>query len=584
MLDAIMKVSVLSAAVLLTACAWRPQPVEAKKALADAIENNSTLVVPRSVTSALHRSGDTRITAPAEKRRFRIDARDIDAKEFFTSLVGQSRYSFVVHPDVSGTITLSLRNVTLGDVLNAVADTYGYDIQRRGGIIYVYPAGVRSETFEVNYLLLARQGNSSINVTTSGVSDDSDDSDSSSSSSSSSGSDSNSSGTDITTTSENDLWKSLEAALKGLVGTGEGRSVIMNPQAGLVTVTAMPKELKTVREFLSKTQEALRRQVIIEAKILEVTLNDGFQSGIDWENLKWRGVNHPERGIFGGTSTGVNGSVYYDSDGNLQSFTNQSAISQGGPAYPYYQTGSTYGVTDDIVGLIGGGVGIRITDGSFATAIQLLKTQGDVTTLSNPRVTALNNQKAVIKVGTDRKYVSDISSSSNSDSSSTSLSPSISFETYFSGVALDVLPQIDADGHVLMHIHPSVIKVDDDPRVINLAGFGGTSSEPMTLPMAKSDVRETDTIVDANSGEIIVLGGLMETSEIDRQSRIPGLGDIPGLGEVFKNRQKVGQKRELVIMLKPVVVRENTWKDELQRASDLLDDWYPSKGSKKKGK
>jgi MSHA biogenesis protein MshL len=552
---------VLSAAVLLTACSGHVDPTEAKKTLSDAIENNSELVIPRSVTSALHRSGDTRITAPAEKRRFRIDARDIDAKEFFTSLVGQSRYSFVVHPDVSGTITLSLRNVTLGDVLNAVADTYGYDIQRRGGIIYVYPAGVRSETFEVNYLLLARQGNSSINVTTSGVSDDSDDSDSSSSSSSSSGSDSNSSGTDITTTSENDLWKSLEAALKGLVGTGEGRSVIMNPQAGLVTVTAMPKELKTVREFLSKTQEALRRQVIIEAKILEVTLNDGFQSGIDWENLKWRGVNDPERGVFAGTSTGVeNGS------------------------YKYYTTNSTYGVTDDIIGLIGGGVGIRITDGSFATAIQLLKTQGDVTTLSNPRVTALNNQKAVIKVGTDRKYVSDISSSSNSDSSSTSLSPSISFETYFSGVALDVLPQIDADGHVLMHIHPSVIKVDDDPRVINLAGFGGTSSEPMTLPMAKSDVRETDTIVDANSGEIIVLGGLMETSEIDRQSRIPGLGDIPGLGEVFKNRQKVGQKRELVIMLKPVVVRENTWKDELQRASDLLDDWYPSKDSKKKGK
>ncbi len=561
MLDSVIKVSVLSAAVLLTACSGHVDPTEAKKTLSDAIENNSELVIPRSVTSALHRSGDTRITAPAEKRRFRIDARDIDAKEFFTSLVGQSRYSFVVHPDVSGTITLSLRNVTLGDVLNAVADTYGYDIQRRGGIIYVYPAGVRSETFEVNYLLLARQGNSSINVTTSGVSDDSDDSDSSSSSSSSSGSDSNSSGTDITTTSENDLWKSLEAALKGLVGTGEGRSVIMNPQAGLVTVTAMPKELKTVREFLSKTQEALRRQVIIEAKILEVTLNDGFQSGIDWENLKWRGVNDPERGVFAGTSTGVeNGS------------------------YKYYTTNSTYGVTDDIIGLIGGGVGIRITDGSFATAIQLLKTQGDVTTLSNPRVTALNNQKAVIKVGTDRKYVSDISSSSNSDSSSTSLSPSISFETYFSGVALDVLPQIDADGHVLMHIHPSVIKVDDDPRVINLAGFGGTSSEPMTLPMAKSDVRETDTIVDANSGEIIVLGGLMETSEIDRQSRIPGLGDIPGLGEVFKNRQKVGQKRELVIMLKPVVVRENTWKDELQRASDLLDDWYPSKDSKKKGK
>ena len=565
MLDSVIKVSVLSAAVLLTACSGHVDPTEAKKTLSDAIENNSELVIPRSVTSALHRSGDTRITAPAEKRRFRIDARDIDAKEFFTSLVGQSRYSFVVHPDVSGTITLSLRNVTLGDVLNAVADTYGYDIQRRGGIIYVYPAGVRSETFEVNYLLLARQGNSSINVTTSGVSDDSSDSDSSStsssSSSSSSGSDSNSSGTDITTTSENDLWKSLEAALKGLVGTGDGRSVIMNPQAGLVTVTAMPKELKTVREFLEKTQAALRRQVIIEAKILEVTLNDGFQSGIDWENLKWRGVNDPDRGVFAGTSTGVeNGS------------------------YKYYTTNSTYGVTDDIIGLIGGGVGIRITDGSFATAIQLLKTQGDVTTLSNPRVTALNNQKAVIKVGTDRKYVSDISSSSNSDSSSTSLSPSISFETYFSGVALDVLPQIDADGHVLMHIHPSVIKVDDDPRVINLAGFGGTSSEPMTLPMAKSDVRETDTIVDANSGEIIVLGGLMETSEIDRQSRIPGLGDIPGLGEVFKNRQKVGQKRELVIMLKPVVVRENTWKDELQRASDLLDDWYPSKDSKKKGK
>ena len=135
-----------------------------------------------------------------------------------------------------------------------------------------------------------------------------------------------------------------------------------------------------------------------------------------------------------------------------------------------------------------------------------------------------------------------------------------------------------------MHIHPSVIKVDDDPRTLNLAGFGGTSSEPMTLPMAKSDVRETDTIVDANSGEIIVLGGLMENTETDRQSRIPLLGDIPVVGEAFKNRQKVGQKRELVIMLKPVVVRENTWKDELQRASDLLEGWYPTKDSRKSGK
>ncbi|WP_420481773.1 type II secretion system protein GspD, partial [Aeromonas veronii] len=213
------------------------------------------------------------------------------------------------------------------------------------------------------------------------------------------------------------------------------------------------------------------------------------------------------------------------------------------------------------------------SDGNFNVAVNLLKTQGDVNTLSSPRVTATNNQKAVIKVGTDEYFVTNASTTTVSTTSGDRTTPNVELTPFFSGISLDVTPQIDEEGKVLLHIHPSVIDTEEQTKTIKV-----TDSDTLVLPLAKSSIRESDTVVQANNGDIIVIGGLMKTDKQEIVSKVPLLGDIPWVGEAFTNRRESTKKVELVIMLKPTVVEKDTWQNELQRSSELLDKWYPAKG------
>jgi MSHA biogenesis protein MshL len=140
---------------------------------------------------------------------------------------------------------------------------------------------------------------------------------------------------------------------------------------------------------------------------------------------------------------------------------------------------------------------------------------------------------------------------------------------FFSGIALDVTPQIDADGNVLLHVHPSVIDVSEQIKEIKVSGSS------LELPLAQSEIRESDTVIKASSGDVVVIGGLMKSENIEVVSKVPLLGDIPFMGEAFTNRSKSTVKTELIIMLKPTVVGADTWSNELQRSKDLLDRWYP---------
>jgi MSHA biogenesis protein MshL len=140
---------------------------------------------------------------------------------------------------------------------------------------------------------------------------------------------------------------------------------------------------------------------------------------------------------------------------------------------------------------------------------------------------------------------------------------------FFSGIALDVTPQIDKSGEVILHVHPSVTVTDEQTKTIRL------SDGDFILPLAQSSVRESDTIIRAKSGEIVIIGGLIETRKMDSESKTPLLGDIPLLGELFKSKSEATQKKELIIMLKPIVVGQNTWKNQLQDARKLLKQWFP---------
>lgn len=551
----------ISVAVLAAGCtSYRhPEPVQAKDALKHAMTEQNKVgalaTVPKSVQSELLQMNRPPQALSMPEQRLRIAAHDVDAVEFFGSLFKGSRYSVAVHPGVAGQISVELKDVTLPEVLAVVGDMYGFDVQRKGNVFHVYPAGLRTETIPVNYLMMSRRGLSRTSVSTGGVtSNDSNNSNNSSFDNANGGSNNssssnasngnagsnNSNGTRIETDTNSDYWTDLRTSLEMLIGSGDGRAVITSPQAGLVTIRAYPKELKAVREFLSQSETHLKRQVVLEARILEVALNEGYEQGVDWSGLSasWDG----NKGITGGGSAAPS---------QLPTTPNQ------------------------IFSALGGGAGFKISDGNFNVAVNLLKTQGDVNTLSSPRVTATNNQKAVIKVGTDEYFVTNASTTITTNSSGVSdKTPNVELTPFFSGIALDVTPQIDEEGKVLLHIHPSVIDTEEQNKVIDM----GTTGGKLELPLAKSSIRESDTVVQANNGDIIVIGGLMKTDKQEIVSKVPLLGDIPWVGEAFTNRRESTKKVELVILLKPTVVEKDTWQNELQRSSDLLDKWYPPKG------
>ncbi|MEM6250046.1 pilus (MSHA type) biogenesis protein MshL [Shewanella vaxholmensis] len=534
----------------------RPQPEASKAALAAsmATATASTTPPPATMPDAVQRelnsgallSGLT--PALETERRFDVSAHDVDAKVFFPSLVQGTPLSVAVHPDVQGTISLSLKGVTLSEAIQVVEDIYGYEVSREGRILRVFPAGMRTETFPLNYLYMERDGLSVTSVSSGRISDSNNsNSNSSNNNSNNSGSSNNSSnssngnnsssngssdssnGTFIRSRTKTDFWGELKETLTAIIGdTGNGRQVVVTPQAGLVTIRAFPSELRQVRTFLNSAESHLQRQVILEAKIIEVTLSDGYQQGIQWDNV----LGHV---------------------GN----TNVNFGTSKGP-----------GLSDKITSAIGGVTSLSIKGSDFTTMINLLDTQGDVDVLSSPRVTASNNQKAVIKVGTDEYFVTDVSSTTVGGTPPVT-TPQVELTPFFSGIALDVTPQIDSDGNVLLHVHPSVIDVKEQTKDIKV------SDASLELPLAQSEIRESDTVIRAASGDVVIIGGLMKSENIEVVSQVPLLGDIPFLGELFKNRSKQNKKTELIILLKPTVVGVDTWQTELQRSKTLLDRWYP---------
>ncbi|KGJ94313.1 pilus (MSHA type) biogenesis protein MshL [Colwellia psychrerythraea] len=550
-----LKITLLTLMFSLIGCQSVPNDaVDIKEGLDTAIEENKSFDGPKPLTQIpnsvqqelmLNDMNLAKQGMLAEKR-LEVSATEVEAKDFFQAIVRGSRYNVIIHPEVTGQISLSLNNVTLSEALTVVEDVYGYEIIRRGNVVKVFPPGIRTETIALNYLFLKRFGSSSTTINSGGVSENDPNSGNSSNNNNNSsnnnsggnnnqngnnGSNNQNSGINLYTENESNFWKELKESLVAFVGTGEGRSVIVSPQAGLVTVRALPQEITAVKNFITATESHLHRQVIIEAKIMEVTLSDDFQQGIKWNKV----------------------------------------LDQVGSAEIVYST--TGNVVGNVISNTIGGVNTmafsKQTNGSdFSGVIELLQTQGNVQVLSSPRITATNNQKAVIKVGEDEYFVTEVSSTTTTGTSTTT-TPEVELTPFFSGIALDVTPQIGKDGSVILHVHPSVTLTEEQNKTIQIG------SEQLILPLAQSSVRESDTIIRANSGEVVVIGGLIETYNIDMESKTPILGDIPYLGELFKNKSQKSQKRELVIMLKPVVVGQDTWKNQLQDARSLLTKWFP---------
>jgi MSHA biogenesis protein MshL len=268
---------------------------------------------------------------------------------------------------------------------------------------------------------------------------------------------------------------------------------------------------------------------MLEAKIVEVTLSQDMQTGINWAGFAQVGGKGGQLTVGSaapGTTLGTSGKLGNASGDAVAPGVSLAAGSLGRGFY-----------------------GLAFQASNFAALLNFLQTQGDVSVLSSPRIATLNNQKAVLKVGSDELYVTGVTTSTTTAGSNTVSSPSVTLQPFFSGISLDVTPQIDDAGNVMLHVHPTVSTVTEKSKAIDLGSLGS-----FKLPLAASTVNETDSIVRLRDGQIAAIGGLMKQVAQNERTGVPGLQDAPMVGGLFRQTSVVSSKRELVILLKPTVV------------------------------
>ncbi len=516
---------------------------------------------------------------PALEERFNVAFNNVPAQKFFHSIVVGTRYNILVHPQVSGTISANLKDVTLVEALDAIREMYGYDYQIDGTRISIRPLTMQTRMFHINYLVGSRRGSSNLRVSSTSVSDAGNNNNQNNPNAQNQrvnqpnqpnqGNGGNQFGnggvqiesTDVNTSTNNDFWGDLKAAIEALVGPREGgRSVVVSPHSGVLVVRAMPEELRNVDAYLKATQMSVDRQVILEAKILEVELNDSFQSGINWASFASLRSSHPNRVSGGLIQPGASLAPLPYTGGQPPVISNGSGLSAS--------SGFSLSNAANAAGSL---FGLAFQTNNFAALISFLESQGTVHVLSSPRVAAMNNQKAVLKIGTDEFFVTGVTTTTTSNTSGNTTTPSVTLQPFFSGVVLDVTPQIDDKGNILLHVHPSVSQVSTITKNVDLGSAGS-----LTLPLAASSTSELDSIVRGQDGQVVAIGGLMRQASTDDVNRVPGAGRVPVLGALFSNKNKVNQKRELVVLIKPTIVDgASSWNKDLLDTRERVEQLDP---------
>jgi MSHA biogenesis protein MshL len=519
----------------------------------DTIGETTRIAPPPAVTEALIPNFNQNFLNDAQSSGgapFNISVHEVEARDFFMSLVVDSHENMVVHPDVVGRISLELKSVTIPQVLSTVQKVYGYDYAKTDIGYIIYPASLQTKIFKIDRIDMQREGSSTTRVSSGQINNNQQ----RGSNQSNTGMGNNgttgvggmglgvqgamnannlNSGSLISTTSKTDFWDELRQSISAIVdafpvsensdelhNSKTGTKVVINKQTGIVVVRTQPGQMREVEKLIEQTQNQIGRQVAIEAKILEITLNDSHQNGVNWADV----LHMAQASVMSGTvpATAVTAAA---------AFT------------------------------------IGVKSGDFYAFIQLMESQGKTNILSSPRISSLNNQKAVIKVGQDEYFITNVSSNTSTGGTTAVIGQDITWTPFFSGIALDVTPQIADSNNVTLHIHPSVTRVSNETKTFEING------NPNSIPMALNVVRESDSVVHAENGQIIVIGGLMQTNIEDTQTGVSLLTEIPYVGNLFRQNAGTGQKSELVILLKPTIINNSQdWEESLDRSQQHLNE------------
>ncbi|MHB1591103.1 MAG: type II secretion system protein GspD, partial [Sulfuricella sp.] len=357
----------------------------------------------------------------------------------------------------------------------------------------------------------------------------------------------------------------------------EAASVIVNAEAGLIAVRATGRQHDKIQEFLDQVLTSAKRQVLIEATIVEVQLNDQYQSGIDWKKVAF-GAGFTLRQNMAGTNLGdvtypmpdpirqaKISSIMGDSNlsmGQKSNLINQISSGMGtlgidpatGAQTITGNPGATIPFADTAFSSIGKGLTIGYSNaGSIAGAIKLLNTFGNVKVLSSPKISALNNQTALLKVVDNRVYFT-ITAQTTSTQTSTLTTYTSTLNTVPVGFVMSVTPQIDENDTITLNVRPTISRIIDYVQDPNPALANATV--PVISRVPEIQVREMESILKINSGQTAIMGGLMQDLVSKSTDGVPGLSRIPGLGNAFSNRDDTTTKTELVIFLRPAVVRD----------------------------
>ncbi len=551
------------AALLLVGCQSGPAPrtthdrIDAE--LKEALAQRPAPKVSDRVSAALLPPLAQELPRPAAvpEQRFDLVVSNASVQQVYHAMASGSRYSILLPPGLTGTVSVNLKDVTMREALEVMRELHGFEYRIDGTRVFIQDASLQTRIFQVSYPTTKRAGRSDTKVISGSITSNGNGVAGASGGGNSAGGSStnNSEGSQISTTTDADFWKELDTALKAIVGTDGGRQVVMSQHTGTIVVRAFPKEQREIENFLRSAKLSIERQVMLEAKIVEVSLKEGFESGINWAGLS--GGNH--RFSVGADANRINvpgsiGSQYGIKPGSI-------VTGVDGAATPPTVTSTTLGqlIASPFASGGSGLLGIAFTTSGFNGLLAFLETQGSVQVLSSPRVAAVNNQKAVLRVGTDDFFITNISTTTVASASGNVTTPTITLQPFFSGIALDVTPQIDEDGMVTMHVRPSVSEVSERTRIVNLGTLGN-----FTLPLASSNVNETDTVVRVQDGAIVAIGGLMQQRQTGSRAQVPGAGEVPVAGHLFKRTQSGLDKRELVFLIKPTVIKGDTqWREDI---------------------
>lgn len=464
----------------------------------DVTENRQRALSP--LPDAPVRAWEGTKQSPAEfrkpARRYTMVLAEAEAREVFLSLAKENDFNLVLSPDVSGTVTMDIKGASAPEIMTEICDLLGCRLVFLGKTVRVLPAHRVTRIFSLDYLLTARTGSGSLTASTSTSGSSSSSTSGSVSGSSSSGGESQSINT-VSTEEKFDFWSGIVEEVQSML-SADGGKVVLNRATGTLAVTDFPGHVQQVGEYLATLESRSRIGVMIETRILEVDLDDTTQYGIDWTAFP-----------------------------DLSSLSLSGSLAGGAAVSQTLQSGTN-------------AFQIGVTGSKFDAFLDALSTQGQVNVLSAPKVSTLNNQKAIIRIGRqDVFFRATVTPASDTTAAFVTYSP----ESITEGIIMSVTPQIGQDGRILLAIHPSITdKVGE-----------AISPDGNTAPIV--DVRETNTVVSVGDGDTVFIGGLMQERTQEKIMSVPLLGDIPFLGSVFRHTDQQKKKTELVILITPRILR-----------------------------